>query len=76
MSIAIFLATDLNMGGGVERWALNTIYGKPEDVKITVISTDYSDSKRFAINDGSISKIAEQQKLSLLENKSRRKTKK
>lgn len=69
MSIAIFLATDLNMGGGVERWALNTIFGKPEDVKITVISTDYSDSKRFAIDDSSISKIAEEQKLSLLENK-------
>lgn len=68
MSTAIFLTTDLKMGGGVERWTLNTIGGKPKDQKIIVISTQYSDRTRFSA-ESEVSKIYSEQKLSLIENK-------
>jgi glycosyltransferase involved in cell wall biosynthesis len=35
------------MGGGVERWILNTIKGKPDDLNITVIKSGYYDQQRF-----------------------------
>ena len=68
MSIAIFLTTDLKMGGGVERWTLNTIKGKPNDQKIKIISTDYADRARFSVIN-EISQIDNEQKLNLIENK-------
>ncbi|MCL6014767.1 MAG: glycosyltransferase family 4 protein [Candidatus Thermoplasmatota archaeon] len=68
MSLAIFLTTDLKMGGGVERWTLNTVKGKPEGQKIILISTDYADRARFSIKT-EIPEFDERQTLNLLENK-------
>ena len=68
MSIAIFLTTDLKMGGGVERWTLNTVKGKPNDQKLIIISTDYADRTRFSLDD-EITKVAKEQKFNLIENK-------
>ena len=68
MSIAIFLTTDLKMGGGVERWTLNTVKGRPNDQKIIIISTDYADRARFSVVN-QISQIDHEQKLNLIENK-------
>ncbi|EQB68371.1 MAG: hypothetical protein AMDU5_GPLC00012G0011 [Thermoplasmatales archaeon Gpl] len=63
MSIAIFLTTDLKMGGGVERWTLNTVKGRPNDQKIIIISTDYADRARFSVVQIKISQIDHEQNL-------------
>ncbi|MHB1439182.1 MAG: glycosyltransferase family 4 protein [Cuniculiplasma sp.] len=47
MRVALFMTTDPEMGGGVERWVINTIKGKPNESNLVLVKTDYSDKKRF-----------------------------
>ena len=41
------LITDPSMGGGVERWLINTLHNVPDNVEISIISTNFSDQKRL-----------------------------
>ncbi len=47
MEITFHMTTDLSMGGGVERWVLNTLEGLSENDRAQIIGTDYFDKKRF-----------------------------
>ena len=41
------LITDPSMGGGVERWLINTLHNVPDNVEISIISTNFSDQRRL-----------------------------
>ena len=45
--LGFHIVTDPAMGGGVERWLINTLNSVPHQFNITVISTGFSDRKRL-----------------------------
>ena len=68
--LGFHIITDPAMGGGVERWLINTLSSVPHQFNITVISTGFSDRKRLEKESQSLKKY-NNIKLNLFENKFR-----
>ncbi|MEM4092969.1 MAG: hypothetical protein QW837_08005, partial [Conexivisphaerales archaeon] len=48
--LTLFLSTDIRIGAGTERVALNLINYKPEDFEITLVETDFLSIARIPVN--------------------------
>ncbi len=68
--LGFHIITDPAMGGGVERWLINTLSTVPSNFEITIISTSYSDQKRLEEESQYLKKF-KGIKLNLFENKFR-----